>query len=538
MNHRIALAFLILTLSVSVCGQPRSNTGGVWEGVIEVPRRPIVLNVDFDTSTASLSGGSPLQLTPVPVASNDNRVVGFVINTLSLRFTGTRYGNRITGSLESNNQKAPFWLELLPTLPPPANRVEAWQQDLDQVISRFLRYDRSYSPARREATRVALQNLRARVHRLNDDAIRDALARAVAISGNAHTRLYLIRNRTEVRRVPLRVWWFANQLRVIRASNENANLLGCEVTRIGRLSPTVAFQKVRGIKAGNLSWQRYMSAYLLTSPDILHGAGVLPDAERLPLTFRCGARTVRATLTPLPLKRTTAAVEAWWDLSPSYPHADGMKHVLTGENLPLYLRKPAQNYSVEYLPEESLIYVQYNRSQPMSATPMSDFTAQVLRLLDEHQVKGFVVDVRFNTGGDAGTGTPFVQTVAPRLKGIPVVVITSRVTFSAGITHAAQWKQFANALVVGEPVGDDLDSWSEGGNILLPNSKLTVHYANGFHSYSRKDYPENQPYFYDLNIDSLRPDHFSQVSWPEYLQGKDPVLSAAIKRLATMRPKR
>ena len=42
-------------------------------------------------------------------------------------------------------------------------------------------------------------------------------ARAVALGGNAHTRLYLVRNRTEVRRLPLRVWHFRDGYRVCAA---------------------------------------------------------------------------------------------------------------------------------------------------------------------------------------------------------------------------------------------------------------------------------------------------------------------------------
>src|SRR5688500_19696093 len=41
----------------------------------------------------------------------------------------------------------------------------------------------------------------------SDQAVMVALARVMAISGNAHTRLYLVRNRTGVRRLPIRTWW-------------------------------------------------------------------------------------------------------------------------------------------------------------------------------------------------------------------------------------------------------------------------------------------------------------------------------------------
>lgn len=75
---------------------------------------------------------------------------------------------------------------------------------------------------------------------------------------------------------------------------------------------------------------------------------------------------------------------------------------------------------------------------------------------------------------------------------------------------------------------DHLDLWSEGGNLLLPNSKLTVHYANGFHAYSQRDYPVFKPYFADLNVATLAPDVRIEMTWADYLAGRDPLFDAAL----------
>jgi hypothetical protein len=171
----------------------------------------------------------------------------------------------------------------------------------------------------------------------------------------------------------------------------------------------------------------------------------------------------------------------------------------------------------------------------MSSAPVTGLIKEVTALLEKHTVKGLIVDVRFNTGGDAGVSSPLVEALTPRLKGMPVIVLTSRTTFSAGITLAAQLKQQANASVVGEPVGDNLDLWSEGGNLLLPNSGLTVHYANGFHAYSQKEYPAFRPYFSDLNVATLMPHHVVEPTWSQYRQGEDPVLEAALLFLKNKR---
>jgi len=123
-----------------------------------------------------------------------------------------------------------------------------------------------------------------------------------------------------------------------------------------------------------------------------------------------------------------------------------------------------------------------------------------------------------------------MKTIAEKFPGIPVFVLTGRATFSAGITHVVQLKQWARATIVGEPVGDGLDSWSEGGNVVLPNSKLTVHYANGFHGYSRRSYPDRDTLF-DLDVDSVAPDIKLEPSGSEYIAGKDPVLELVGKKI-------
>ncbi len=48
--------------------------------------------------------------------------------------------------------------------------------------------------------------------KLDDPHIMVNLAKAVALPGNAHTRLYLVRARTAVRQYPVQVWWFQEEV--------------------------------------------------------------------------------------------------------------------------------------------------------------------------------------------------------------------------------------------------------------------------------------------------------------------------------------
>ncbi len=142
-----------------------------------------------------------------------------------------------------------------------------------------------------------------------------------------------------------------------------------------------------------------------------------------------------------------------------------------------------------------------------------------------------VVDLRFNTGGNLDLSKDLMTRLQQEAAGRPVYVITGRATFSAGLYHAAQWKQWGKATFIGEPVGDRLDYWSEGGNINLPNSKIAIHFADSFHRYSHKEYPDRKPYFEELSIDSLAPDDPVIPSFADYAAGRDPAMDIVLRGL-------
>jgi hypothetical protein len=146
-----------------------------------------------------------------------------------------------------------------------------------------------------------------------------------------------------------------------------------------------------------------------------------------------------------------------------------------------------------------------------------------------------VVDVRFNTGGDLSIGRPFINQLGEFAKAhrIKVYVITGRATFSAGIYHAMQLRQFADAVIVGEPIGDILEIWSEGGNLLTPNSKLSLHFADRLHSYSPLVRPEFAQYLVkdtDLSIVNPGPDIPAKMTVRDYFAGRDAALSVIAAR--------
>jgi hypothetical protein len=414
----------------------------------------------------------------------------------------------------------------------------AWRADLSFAIDSFLPRDLSFDEAERARFRSAVATLADSADRLSNEEMIVGLARAVALAGNAHTRLYLLRNRSELRRLPVRVWWFSDGLYVIRAQPSHADLLGARVERICGHPVEAVRRAVKPLYASNGAWGDYMASYTMTSPEILAGLHLCPAGAAPAVSFvdRAGRRRERA-LEPLPLVQSNAPTESWWDLSPLHPGAQGpWTAALPADSarLPLYLRNPGDQYWSGYLAAARTLYVQFSRAgdQP-GRLPFREFARGALAEVESRRPARVVVDLRFNTGGNFYVAEGFFRRLSAiaRDQGARLYVITGPATFSAAIFHVAQLRQFGGATLVGEGPGDDMEFRAEGGNLVMPRSGLTLHFADWLHSYTRvKRMPEREYRFMDLYADRVTPELRTPLSSRDYFAGRDPALEAILRR--------
>lgn len=538
---------------------------GEWEGFVETTRQTVFAALRFDQATVQLLGNR-LPLDDLRLSDDS---VSFVVDLgpQRLAFAGSRRApledpspgaprragrieGRVLASLEDGEaQPTEFTFELfqLPTATPAATRLERWEQDIAHVRSRFLRYDRSYTPAARTRAMELLDRLEAELPELDDAEIVAAISRVAAASDNAHTRLYLLRNRTAVRRVPLRLWWFSDGLFVIRARERDADVVGCRVDGIDGRPIAAAQEAVSELFAGNESWRDYKGAYFMTAPTTLLGVGVIRDSSSIRFDLRCAGRSRSFVLEAEPLRRLERPTENWKNLSPAYEGevellaaARGRwSRPLPGIAEPLHLMRPDRNYWMETLPNDRAVYIHYARSQnDDEGVGFDDFGDRVLEVLERSDIDAVIVDLRFNTGGNLGTAEGFFRrlTEHPDLAGGGrLVVLTDQATFSAGLFHAAQLRA-AGATLVGREPGDRPEYWAEGGNVVLPHSRYTLHFSNGYHSYSGNPDPRVERVFRSLSVPSLVPDVQVRTTSAQYFGGEDPLLEAALGRLRLSLP--
>jgi len=252
---------------------PPPSIASTWEGEILDAKRPIVTQVDyvqrivrFDTS-----GNTAWPLTSLFAARGE---IDFASQAGNFRFEfrGKKTLDQIDGTVDFADRHLPFTIRRLPSLPKPQNRVEAWQQDIAALSSRFIHYDRSFSPKERDAFLKSLQTLNASLPNLPDQAVMVRLANTLAISSQwPYTALSHAQPHTGAPTSDSSLV-FRDGLYIIRADRQNASLLGCQIRKIGPATTPKLSQRLRA-----LMLQRYMEAVheqlFLTSPDILLALG-------------------------------------------------------------------------------------------------------------------------------------------------------------------------------------------------------------------------------------------------------------------------
>ncbi len=529
---------------------------GEWEGFVETTRQTVFVALRFDQAAVELLGNR-LQLDDLRLSDDS---VSFVVDLgpQQLAFAGSRGAPRrtdgITGRVVaslagSEAQPTEFTFELfqLPRITLPATKLERWEQDIAHVRSRFLRYDQSYTSATRARAVELLDRLEADLPELDDSEIVAAISRIAATAGNAHTRLYLLRNRTALRRVPLRLWWFSDGLFVIRARERDSDIVGCRVDGIAGRPTASVREAVSQLFSGNESWRDYKSAYFMTAPAALRGVGVIQDSSSIRFDLECAGRSRPIVLEAEPLRRLERPTENWKNLSSAYegevellaPPRGSWSRPLPRLAEPLHLRHPDRNYWMETLASDRAVYIHYSRSQnDDEGVSFDEFGDGVLEVLEHPDIDAAIVDLRFNTGGNLGTAEGFFRrlTEHPDLAGGGrLMVLTDQATFSAGLFHAAQLRA-AGATLVGREPGDRLDYWAEGGNIVLPHSRFTLHFSNGYHSYSGNPDPRMEKVFRSLTVPDLVPDIQVRPTSAQYFSGEDPLLDATLGRLRSSPP--
>ncbi|MGC2031065.1 MAG: hypothetical protein WA642_13690 [Steroidobacteraceae bacterium] len=358
-----------------------------------------------------------------------------------------------------------------------------------------------------------------------------------ALADNGHSRIES-EGRAAHLELPVRLAAFSDGLYIMRATEINADLLGGRVTAVDGQSIDAVMAKLEQLRGGTSQWRRLLASQYLTQQDLLYGIDVAPDTRHSTWTIETPAGAVitkRLDAYAPPASEPAVPVTRWLS-SESLTGMEGQWRAVEPDHLlPIALIDFDKPFRSLTLPGTCVQFVQFKSNSDQGGQRIGEFVSSTQRQLRQIQPCSVIVDLRYDGGGDYTNTYGFAHDL-PKLipPGGRIIVLTGPATFSAGISTAAAVKHAGQArvVIVGEPVGDRLRFYSEGGSACLPNSPLCVAYETGKHDYQHActdwDVCFWLNYFFSFQVRSLDPDEVVPSSFKDWRSGVDPVLDRAV----------
>ena len=416
------------------------------------------------------------------------------------------------------------------------------REDLSALKQQWAPLDKSFSPDQRQAFERHVTSIESTIGQLTAEAFAMEIMRSVAIARNGHTNANI--GAFLGGDLPIRVWWFADGLYVVKAHPDYARLLGARVEKIGSLTAAEAEKRLKPYLAGTDQRIRFLGPGYLVTPRVLQHIGAVDSTTKTPLTLDLGHGTLETVY--LPMGGEDPGDERRMGLNRGYsvliPDVDEVAgrwpHVLDPLKTRPRLYTRRGDVTASFLDDgKTTLYIRNDTARSIDDTSLVEkFAGIIHRDILPFQPGHIVVDLRLNNGGDFFNSILFAQAL-PRL--LPdrgrISVLVGRATFSAGIVTAALIKGSGGEKVslIGERMGDGGQFWAEGDKITLPNSRISVRYSSEFEDYEQGCNDVRTCYwatvaFGPRNI-SLAPDIPVDLSFSDYVSGRDPVLEKALE---------
>ena len=406
-----------------------------------------------------------------------------------------------------------------------AQTAEEWRRDIDVLTSKIEEYHPV--PWARISKSVFLkkaEEIKANLSDWDKEKIILEVAALVASLRDGHTSILLYNQASFNMWFPIRLEKFYDGIFVTAADIENSALLGAGVLRMGQLDAESAYERIGKIVSSDSDFGIARSATnYLSNAVILETLGIIDSQKLLPLEVILSDGT-----------ETKISVQsAKWRLNfglsynrSQVPTNDETKTIFHDKKdiLPLYLTKVIPSfvpYWFEYIPGDKMLYFQYNGVMDWNKEPFKDFTARLFKTYDEHAsgIDKFVIDVRFNSGGNGYLLRPFVHEFILRRDTLTrgkLFIITGGHTFSAASNFIGQMLKHTTAITVGDIAAGPLNWCSDTMTFTLPHSNLILYLSTMFwqegHATDKRGY--------------YPPDHYMPATFKDYASCIDPVLEA------------
>ncbi len=401
---------------------------------------------------------------------------------------------------------------------PSALTVEQWRADLrylaDQMPLHHKNLFHTMTPA---AFAAAVAGLDADIPHLTADEITLRLIALATSPADSHTGVFGF---PQGQSFPLRFRHYDDGIYVEAAPARYADAVGGRLLSIDKTSAETVFDELSAVvphDPGNPGLLGLIGPVLMTMGHVLHGLDVTPTADSATYVVVKNGKRSTLDLTAGIETRTLfgyAPIPGWVDLRGAAAQ-------------PLWLQHADKTFWSAYDAATRTYYIQFNAVANTPDETVKHFFETTFGDVAAVRPDKLVLDLRMNGGGNNYLLTPIIVGLI-RLPEIDrpghLFVITSRSTYSAAQNLVNRLEQYTDAIFVGEPTGQHVNSYGDPVAITLPNSHLTV----GMASVWWQDFDER-----DKRTET-DPELAAPLTLADYVANRDPALAA----IATYRPDR
>jgi hypothetical protein len=424
-----------------------------------------------------------------------------------------------------------------PNYPAPGSALEAQRQDLD-FFAKVMALDRAFSPAARAAGEARIAALKVLPVALPPSGLQVALMQVMESADNGHSRMRPTADQGTLI-LPVRVTRFAEGFYVMRAAAPYRDMLGGQVESIDGLPFAQVLARLETLRGGVEGFRRENATIFIVVQDLLHALGIAHDPRAATWTVRLpDGQKVTHRLDAYPLRKGDEVVYGVRWLSPE-PAKGAEKSWVAyrpqNGTVPDSWRDFDNHFRLFRAAGSCTQIVRLQHIVDTDGQALSPFLASTEAALRAHHPCAVILDLRGDSGGNYTKTWHFAHALPGLLApGGHIFVLTDPVTFSAAITTTAFVKDAGGSRVtiIGEPVGDRLSFYAEGGTACLPNLKVCVNYQTGKHDYVRPCTDWHECYwvnwFYPVRVTSLQPDIAVPLRFEDWNVGHDAAYARAL----------
>ncbi|MDF2925557.1 MAG: peptidase [Paenibacillaceae bacterium] len=342
-----------------------------------------------------------------------------------------------------------------------------WQEDLDVLVTTI----RSNHPSLlddslKDSFLKEAQKIRETLSDENDTKSMIELMRLAASVGDAHTYL----SPKETAFYGVNFLWFKEGLFLIVSSDEAKEHLGKRLVAVDGNPVEEVIAKLKTIVSHeNEQWLKSEIRALLRNSQILYELSIADKPEELTLSLEDvngGISYVKIT-----------AIQSNQQSNIQYQALESINN-----KYPTNYIKDTLLYWYQYMEEQQILYIQYNRCRNSKEQSVEEFINEIKTTIENNPIRKIIIDLRNNSGGNSILIRSLMSYIVSKELNHPeqLFVFIGKGTFSSGMENAIEFRDWNNATLVGEPTGGKPNSYGNTVSFQLPHSKLQGQYSTRY----------------------------------------------------------